>query len=70
MTDSTPVKVSPAVYEGLREVQKHTTINPFDSLKIGQVARAWGYQETAAWVEIHPHSYTRGIFYGFEVSNN
>lgn len=60
-----PVSIPAAVYEGLEAVRQSGYTNMFDRPRVIELAEMMGYDETAAWVQVHRDRYAAGLFAGF-----
>jgi len=67
-SDSTRVQISRAVFDGLEFVRQSGATNMLDRTMVLNLAREWGFTETADWVEsADTKTYGRLIFQGPEV---
>jgi len=60
------VKVPKAVLDGLEAVRQSGLTNMLDRLLVAELAREFGFEEAACWVEDHRGQYAQGVFRGFE----
>jgi len=63
------VRVPKAVLDGLEAVRQSGLTNMLDRPVVGQLAREFGFEEAARWVEAHRDMYAQGIFRGFEAAD-
>ena len=64
-THSYPVRVSPAVLEGLDAVWLSGEVNTMDTWEVQAKAYIMGYPATAWWIEYFPNLYDAGLTQGF-----
>ena len=64
-THSYPVRVSPAVLEGLDAVWLSGETNTMDTREVQAQAYIMGYPATAWWIEYFPNLYVAGLIHGF-----
>ena len=60
------VEVSRAVLDGLEAVRQSGLTNMLDRPVVAGLAREFGFEEAARWIEGHRSRYAEGIFKGFE----
>jgi len=63
-----PIPIPAAVFDGLEAVRRSGLTNMLDRPRVIEIAELWGYDETAAWLRTNRTLYARGIFQGFQVS--
>ena len=64
------VKVPKAVLDGLEAVRTSGLNNMLDRPVVAQLAREFGFDEAARWVEDHRGQYAEAIFHGFETTED
>ena len=60
------VGVPKAVLDGLEAVRQSGLTNMLARPVVAELAREFGFEEAARWVEAHSRDYSEGIFRGFE----
>jgi hypothetical protein len=60
-----PVRVPEFVLRALEAVRDSGATNMLDRPRVIEIARAFGCDEAAAWIEAHRSDYANGIFRGF-----
>ena len=60
------VKVPKAVLDGLEAVRTSGLNNMLDRPVVAELAREFGFEKAARWVNAHRKEYAEGIFHGFE----
>jgi len=64
----TKVRVPKAVLDGLEAVRRSGITNMLDRPVVAELAREFGFDEAARWVEDHRDQYAQAIFRGFEAT--
>ena len=64
-----PPVVSRVVWQGLDAERRSGRTNMLDRPVVAQLARAFGYSETAQWIEVNPRAFAEGVFRGFTVTD-
>jgi hypothetical protein len=65
-----PIKIPAEVKKGLDVIRGSGLTNMLDYPKVMQMARDLGYFDTVDWLHVNKSSYGKGIFEGFEVSED
>ena len=60
------VRVPQAVLDGLEAVRQSGLTNMLDRPVVARLAREFGFERAARWIETHRKHYAEGIFRGFE----
>ena len=60
------VSVPKAVLDGLEAVRRSGLTNMLDRPVVARLAKEFGFDEAARWVEAHKKEFSEGIFRGFE----
>ena len=60
------VSVPKPVLDGLEAVRRSGLTNMLDRPVVARLAKEFGFDETARWVEAHRKRFSEGIFRGFE----
>lgn len=60
------VRVPQAVLDGLEAVRQSGLTNMLDRPVVARLAREFGFERAARWIETHRKQYAEGIFRGFE----
>jgi len=60
------VKVPKAVLDGLEAVRTSGLTNMLHRPVVAELAREFGFDEAARWIERHRKEFSEGIFRGFE----
>lgn len=60
-----PVRVPAFVLRALEAVRESGATNMLDRPLVIEIARAFGADEAADWIEVHRSEYAEGIFRGF-----
>ena len=60
------VRVPKAVLDGLEAVRQSGLTNMLDRPVVARLAREFGFERAARWIETHRKQYAEGIFRGFE----
>jgi len=61
------VRVSEDVMRGLDAVRESGLTNMLARDTVARLAREWGFEATARWIETHHKQYAEGLFAGFAV---
>ena len=59
------VKVPKAVLDGLEAVRRSELTNMLDRPVVAELAREFGFEEAARWINAHRREFAEGIFHGF-----
>ena len=65
-TNVKKIRVPKDVLDGLEAVRQSGLTNMLDRPIVASLAREFGFEEAARWVEDHRGRYAEGIFRGFE----
>ena len=60
------VRVPKAVLDGLEAVRRCGLTNMLDRPVVAELAREFGFEDAARWVETHRKEYAEAIFHGLE----
>jgi len=60
------VSVPKAVLDGLEAVRRSGLTNMLDRPVVARLAKEFGFDEAARWVEAHKKGFSEGIFRGFQ----
>ena len=60
------VKVPKAVLDGLEAVRQSGLTNMLDRPVVAELAREFGFEEAARWINAHRREFAEGIFHGFD----
>jgi len=60
-----PIPIPAPVFEGLEAVRQSGITNMLDRLRVIELAKMMGYEETAEWLRANRQTYSEGIFAGF-----
>ena len=59
------VRVPKAVLDGLEAVRRSGLTNMLDRPVVAELAREFGFEEAARWINAHRREFAEGIFHGF-----
>jgi len=62
------VKVPKAVLDGLEAVRQSGLTNMLDRPVVAELADEFGFEEAARWIRTQRRQFARGIFHGFEAT--
>jgi len=62
------VKVPKAVLDGLEAVRRSGLTNMLDCPVVAELADEFGFEEAARWIRTHRPEFARGVFHGFEAT--
>ncbi len=62
------VRVPKVVLDGLEAVRQSGLTNMLDRPVVAELAREFGFDEAARWIEAHRGLYAQGVFRGFELT--